>query len=255
MEKLAERESELVDNAKKTNSKRFKDDLKSLTDEIDGDNGLSEDERAFAQRGFDLVKNDGLLKPVGNGFDQESGEIIATALAFEKERDFVKGDTRTAAQRNADALRNICQWYLDHHADSTAKRSQPHVLLVHDVEQLGMDGALLKQARTEATHSDRVSKATLERMMCDAAISNVLVDSHGCVLNVGRSNRFPTQAQWNALVARDRGCVKCGRPPRQCQAHHIKYWENGGPTDLANMELRCWQCHHEIHADDPRRRT
>jgi hypothetical protein len=201
------------------------------------------------------VKTDGLMKPVGNGFDQESGEIVATALAFEKERDFVKGDTRTIAQRNADALRNICQWYLDHHADSTAKRSQPHVLLIHDVEQLGVDGEVIQQARTEATHSDRVSKSTLDRIMCDAVVSNVLVDNQGCVLNVGRANRFPTQAQWNALVARDRGCVKCGRPPRQCQAHHIRYWENGGPTDLANMELRCWQCHHEVHADDPRRRT
>jgi hypothetical protein len=253
IEKLAERESELVDNAKKTNSKRFKDDLKSLTDEIDGDNGLSEDERAFAQRGFDLVKSDALRKPVGNGFDQESGEIVATALAFEKEKDFVKGDTRTIAQRNADALRNICQWYLDHHADSTAKRSQPHVLLIHDVEQRGLDGELLKQARTEATHSDRLSIATLERMMCDAAVSTVLTDSNGCVLNVGRANRFPTQGQWNALVARDRGCTGCGRPPRYCQAHHKHHWTRGGATDLANLELLCWQCHRKRHADDARR--
>jgi hypothetical protein len=214
MERLAERESELLDNAKKFNSKQFKDEVKSLTDEIDGDDGLSEDERAFSQRGFDLVKTDGLMKPVGNGFDQESGEIIATALAFEKECDFVKGDTRTIAQRNTDAMRNICQWYLDHRADSTAKRSQPHVLLIHDVEQRGIDGELLKQARTEATHSDRVSKATVERMMCDASVSTVLTDSHGCVLNVGRANRYPTQGQWNALVARDRGCVGCGRSPR-----------------------------------------
>jgi hypothetical protein len=247
MEKLAERESDLLDAAKNSNSKKFTDEVKSLTDEIDGDNGLSEDERAFAQRGFDLVKNDGLMKPAGNGFDQESGEIIATSLAFEKERDFVKGDTRTIAQRNADAMRNICQWYLDHHAESTAKRSQPHVLLVHDVEQRGLDGELLKQARTEATHSDRISQSTLERMMCDAAVTTVLTDSHGCVLNVGRANRFPTQGQWNALVARDRSCVGCGRSPRYCQAHHKRYWERGGPTDLDNLELRCWQCHREVH--------
>src|SRR5690348_13270036 len=56
MEKLAERESDLLDAAKNTNSKKFTDEVKSLTDEIDGDNGLSEDERAFDQRGFDLVK-------------------------------------------------------------------------------------------------------------------------------------------------------------------------------------------------------
>src|SRR4051794_26095171 len=35
------------------------------------------------------------------------------------------------------------------------------------------------------------------------------LEAERIVLNVGRSNRYPTQAQWNALVTRDRGCVKC----------------------------------------------
>jgi hypothetical protein len=253
IDKLAERESEFVEKARQTTSKKFTDEMKSLTDEIDGDNGLSEDERAFAQRGFDLVKNDGLMKPVGNGFDQESGEIIATALAFEKERDFVKGDTRTMAQRNADAMRNICQRYLDEFSESTAKRSQPHVTAVYDVEHLGIDGEVLAEARIEATQTGRVSKATLDRMMCDAALTTVLTDSSGCVLNVGRANRYPTQGQWNALVVRDRGCVKCGRPPRYCQAHHKHHWTRGGPTDLANLELLCWQCHRKQHELDAQR--
>jgi hypothetical protein len=253
LDELQESEDELIDAAKNSTSKQFAVKVKDVTDRIDGDNGLAEDERTFQRRGIDLVKSDGLLKPVGNGFDREAGEIIASALAFEKERDFVKGDTRTQAQRNVDAMRNICQRYLDELSESTAKRAQPHVTVVYDVEQLGMDGELLAEARIEATHTDRVSKATLDRMMCDAAISTVLIDSHGCVLNVGRSNRFPTQAQWNALVVRDRGCVRCGRPPRYCQAHHKRYWERGGPTDLENLELLCWHCHRAVHANDRRR--
>src|SRR5262249_10818345 len=224
--------------------------VKEITDRIDGDDGRAEDERAFERRGIDLVKNDGLLKPVGNGLDLEAGEIVASAMAFEKERDFAKGDTRTIAQRNVDALRNICQHYLDTYAESTAKRSQPHVTVVYDVEQLGMDGELLAEARIEATHTDRVSQATLERMMCDAAISTVLTDSHGCVLNVGRASRDPSPAQWKALVIRDRGCVKCGRPARYCQAHHKHHWTRGGPTDLDNLELLCWHCHRERHRRD-----
>ncbi|MBK9434533.1 MAG: HNH endonuclease [Micrococcales bacterium] len=40
-------------------------------------------------------------------------------------------------------------------------------------------------------------------------------------------------------IARDRGCIRCGRSPRYCQAHHIVHWKNGGLTDLSNLVLMC----------------
>ncbi|WP_327212955.1 HNH endonuclease signature motif containing protein [Rhodococcus sp. Leaf233] len=42
----------------------------------------------------------------------------------------------------------------------------------------------------------------------------------------------------------------CGRPAQWCQAHHIKFWEHGGPTDIDNLALVCGECHRLVHHGD-----
>ena len=56
-------------------------------------------------------------------------------------------------------------------------------------------------------------------------------------LALGRKRRRASAAQWAALIARDRGCIRCGRTPRHCHAHHIIHWKDGGRTDLSNLAL------------------
>ncbi len=80
-------------------------------------------------------------------------------------------------------------------------------------------------------------------------------------LALGRTRRRATATQWAALIARDRGCIRCGRSPRFCEAHHILAWRHGGLTDVSNMVLLCSRCHHDLHHGrytitiDPRRHT
>jgi hypothetical protein len=50
-----------------------------------------------------------------------------------------------------------------------------------------------------------------------------------------------------ALNFRDRGCVVCGAPPIQCDAHHLIHWIDGGPTALSNLVLLCRAHHIQIH--------
>jgi hypothetical protein len=50
-----------------------------------------------------------------------------------------------------------------------------------------------------------------------------------------------------AVVARDRGCARCGRPPSWCEAHHLVPWEQGGPTAIGNLVLLCRACHRLVH--------
>ncbi len=47
------------------------------------------------------------------------------------------------------------------------------------------------------------------------------------------------------LAVRDGGCVfpGCDRPLAWCDAHHLRHWLHGGPTDLANLVLLC-RAHH-----------
>jgi hypothetical protein len=58
-----------------------------------------------------------------------------------------------------------------------------------------------------------------------------------------------TAAQRAALVVRDGGCAVagCDRPPAWCEAHHLRHWLHGGPTDLANLALVCRAHHRAVH--------
>ncbi|HQZ35278.1 MAG TPA: HNH endonuclease signature motif containing protein, partial [Ilumatobacteraceae bacterium] len=40
----------------------------------------------------------------------------------------------------------------------------------------------------------------------------------------------------------------CNRPVRWTDAHHIKYWEHGGPTDYDNLLLLCRRHHTYVHS-------
>jgi hypothetical protein len=68
-------------------------------------------------------------------------------------------------------------------------------------------------------------------------------------LEVGRTSRVVSAAQRAALVVRDGGCVVagCDRPPAWCEAHHLRHWLHGGPTDLANLALVCRAHHRAVH--------
>ena len=92
----------------------------------------------------------------------------------------------------------------------------------------------------------------LRRLACHAALDLAVTDRvAGPVrpLYVGRSARTVTGAQLKALVVRDRHCVVkgCRRRPAQCEAHHVRHWLDGGPTDLDNLVLLCHAHHHDHH--------
>jgi Domain of unknown function (DUF222)/HNH endonuclease len=68
-------------------------------------------------------------------------------------------------------------------------------------------------------------------------------------LEVGRTTRTVSPAQRNALIVRDGGCAfpGCDRPQSWCEAHHLRHWAHGGPTDLGNLVLLCWAHHRAVH--------
>jgi len=71
-------------------------------------------------------------------------------------------------------------------------------------------------------------------------------------LALGRTQRTATAAQLKALAVRDGGCVHpgCGRTVAYCDAHHVRHWVDGGPTDLSNLVLLCRHHHRTLHAED-----
>ena len=90
-------------------------------------------------------------------------------------------------------------------------------------------------------------EAVKAQLACIAGFSVTLFDGPSRPIWVGRDHRHATIAQWRALIARDRGCVGCGASPDRCEAHHIVFWDDFGPTDIDNLVLVCSRCHHDLH--------
>ena len=93
-----------------------------------------------------------------------------------------------------------------------------------------------------------IPPSILDRLMCSSPrLTGLLFNGPGRPLWCGRSKRVVTAAQLKALKLRDRNCVGCGAHHSMCQAHHIIPWSKGGKTNLDNLVLVCYECHHKIH--------
>ena len=122
-------------------------------------------------------------------------------------------------------------------------RSKAEIIAVADI------GVLTGQnpsGRCEISGTGPVPPEVLQRIACDAQLTG-LIFADGKPLYHGSSVRTATGAQWRMLIARDRGCVGCGAPPEHCQAHHIVPYARSRRTDIDNLVLVCWRCHHNIH--------
>ncbi|MEU4295134.1 DUF222 domain-containing protein [Kribbella sp. NPDC026596] len=109
----------------------------------------------------------------------------------------------------------------------------------------------LKTATTDAigtlVYGDGLSAATIRRLACDAKIIPLVLGSNSEPLDVGRAQRLVTAGMRRALNARDKGCVVCGAPPVQCDAHHLQSWIGGGITAIHNLALLCRRHHTDLH--------
>ncbi len=82
-----------------------------------------------------------------------------------------------------------------------------------------------------------LSDAQRRYVTCDAT-AEVWFERDGEVIGAGRATRVINRRLRRALEHRDRSCVVpgCGAT-RGLHAHHLRHWEDGGPTELANLVL------------------
>ena len=92
-----------------------------------------------------------------------------------------------------------------------------------------------------------LTDADRQYLTCDATCE-VWFERDGQPLGSGRQTRTINRRLRRALEHRDRGTCAvpgCGAT-RGLQAHHLRHWEDGGPTDLDNLVLLC-PYHHRLH--------
>ncbi len=153
-------------------------------------------------------------------------------------------DARTTAQRNADALLEVCGLARTAQDCPTTAGEPPHLTVTIDWDALrtGLGAATLDYG----TH---VSASDARRWACDAKIIPVVLGGKSEPLDVGRAMRTVPLSIRRALVARDGGCAfpGCDRPPGMCQAHHCRHWVDDGETSVENCVLLCETHHRHVH--------
>lgn len=217
---------------------------KDFEHRVDPGAALAEANRAYERRYLHLGEPvDGLVRLDGL-LDTEGGAIIRRALNVGMLPD--KEDTRTAGQRRADRLVEICSAKTGlKTADGSTSR--PHLVIRTTVETLTRTAG---SPAGEIEDGGTIPAETVRRLGCDARISRIAArgELEG---EIGRASRTISRARRRALEARDKHCVfgGCDKPPIWCDGHHLKFWADGGPTTLNNLALLCRQHHRKVHEE------
>jgi len=150
--------------------------------------------------------------------------------------------------RRAQALMSLAHVYLANGDGPRNGGDRPRVTVLVNYDDLirGVAGATLLGSDT------RISPREARRLACDADILPAVLGSDSQLLDLGRTTRLFSGDLRQAIVIRDRGCVfpGCHRDPRDCEAHHIKPWQDGGSTSFDNAALVC-PTHHRLVEPDP----
>ena len=237
-------EADLLEAAGRLDPGRLRQVTRYLRYCVDPDGALDADNAAHQRRFFNLSQTlDGVFMVDGQ-LDAEAGARLRTAINALNVP--LPGETRTAGQRRADALDELVTRQLQGGSLPTTHGQRPHLVVTVPAASLQTEG---DGPPAELTGAGPISSTAAQRLACDAAVTEVPVDSSGIPVAAGSSTRTIPAALRTSLAVRDRGCrfPTCDRPVEWTDAHHIRFRAHGGPTTLGNLALLCRTHHGYVH--------
>lgn len=268
-----DQELELVAVAISEDLDQFKKTVARREDQRRADDGLTRHERQRERRSAKVFDGDNEMVILYAELDRIAGERVKTALHDLSDRLFREDSKtesdRTHDQRNADALVALITQRPDR-ADSAGSESETKpdadtfeigaansdvvgsgcdlapqsTTLIVSVDYDTLSGQLKNAGLIDGTPIDIDD---LRHIACDAGIVPAIFAADGQPLYMGRKQRAATASQKLALIARDKQCIGCGMRASACDAHHIIWWDDDGPTDITNLVLLCPKCHRKVH--------
>ena len=245
-----ERDAELLSKAESMRPEDFTKEARRWSAARQDDGGEAGYQRQRARRSVRIWDSDDGMVQLHGTFDPVAGRRIGNRLQAEARRlyDADKNSAKNAQTEQSVSRRNFDQCMadaLDHLTANTAGSGGGKLLAdITVVAHVDDDtGRLI----AEIAGGDPLPTSVLEELSCNARLRGAVYDTKGTLLWQGHTKRVATEAQTNALKARYGGCFHCLAHPDMCQGHHIKPVSQGGPTNIDNMVLICWDCHQRIH--------
>lgn len=162
-------------------------------------------------------------------------ERLAQAIPVMPDED----DECFATARRADALVAMCSARISEDPDPDRATVVIHAQL---------DGLVDGVGGCEVQDGPVIHPETVKRLLCTSRVQTVLEDRAGNVRGLGRMSREPSAWMVRQVRYRDRGCRFPGCGTRAfTEAHHVRWWRNGGRTDLDNLLLICSFHHRLVH--------
>ncbi|RDI18293.1 HNH endonuclease [Lentzea flaviverrucosa] len=156
-------------------------------------------------------------------------------------------DARSRAEREGDAFADLLDLVL--RADRLPEHGGEPVSLTLT---MSYDALVRRTGLAVLDNRVRVPASLVRRLACNAGVIPVVLGGRSEAMDIGRKARtFPASIR-RLLVARDQGCAfpGCDRPPKHCDAHHVRPWSEGGETSMGNAVLLCRHHHTLIHQSD-----
>jgi hypothetical protein len=191
-------------------------------------------------------------------FGALTGATIDTAVKLAETDNPRDDDTRSPAQRRAEALADVCGFYVDYRThigtdpDADApkvpkKRNWPHHVAV------ATTGDITNHAGAQLLDGPHIDHRAFEALSCTAQLLRLVLDEDGAIRSYQMLPATVTDALFQAIAARDQGCrwPGCHKKPIHCDVHHLHHQENGGVNSPCNCCLFC-KYHHHRAAHDPK---
>ncbi len=174
--------------------------------------------------------------------DAEVRDAPADALRTE-----LVPDGSSLRHRRADAFVRLVERAVSRAPDAPAGASGFAGVLVRPRTELVVHR---RAGGTELADGTRLASHVAQLLTCDADLRVMDHRADGSPADVGRRHRLVTPRLRRLVAERDGG--RCQYPACESRhfldVHHIVHWEDGGPTDLANLMLLCGYHHRFVHA-------
>jgi hypothetical protein len=202
------------------------------------------DDAAGLQRRLRMAASTGGRVYLTGHLDPVGGETVHAALEAVMNGHRPAGDRRSYAERQGDALVELCRQALNGGTLPDVRGERPHVRV--SIDLLAM---CAERGFAELPFAGPITAETARRIACDAGVARIITGPDGLPMDAGREQRTASTGIRRAIEARDVHCVfaGCTAPAAWCDVHHVVHWAFGGPTSCENGALLCERHHTAVH--------